>query len=39
VWPEGDLASGVETEAEAPEGLKRFLELGIKDEFVRDLPR
>jgi hypothetical protein len=39
VWPDEGLTGGREAEMETPEGLKWFLELGIKDEFVRDLPR
>ena len=39
VWPEGKVGGGEEIAEETPLGLQRFLELGLKDEYVRDLPR
>jgi len=40
VWPEGNVTGGEESAAvKVPPSLQRFLDLGLKDEYVRDLPR
>jgi hypothetical protein len=40
VWPLGEQSGGSgEAAVKVPASLQRFLDLGIKDEYVRDLPR